>query len=80
LANEQFGIQTNSSAEKAINRLLDHLLTTLNASHNEAGIFCDLKNDFDCVTHKILLLSILEFYVVSGPMHNLIAPYLTGRL
>jgi hypothetical protein len=52
LANEQFGFQTNSSTEKAINRLLDQNLTALNARHSVAGIFCDLKA-FDCVNHII---------------------------
>jgi hypothetical protein len=55
LADEQFGFRTNSSAEKAINKLLDETLTALNASHSVAGIFCDLKKAFDCVNHKILL-------------------------
>jgi hypothetical protein len=77
-ANEQFGFQTNSSTEKAINRELDQILTALNARHSGSGIFCDLKKAFDCVNHKILL-SKLELYGISGPMHKLIASYLTGR-
>jgi hypothetical protein len=39
-----------------------------------AGIFCDLKKAFDCVNHKILL-SKLQFYGISGPMHKLIASW-----
>jgi hypothetical protein len=39
LADEQFGFRTNSSTEKAINKLLDQTLTALNASHSVAGIF-----------------------------------------
>jgi hypothetical protein len=75
LANEQFGFQSNSSTEKAINRLFDQILTVLNVGHNVGGIFCDFTKAFD--NHKILL-SKLEFYGVSGPMHKLIASNLRG--
>jgi hypothetical protein len=53
-------------------------LTALNDKYSVAAVFCDLKKAFDCVNHKILL-SKLEFYGVLGPMHKLIASYLTGR-
>jgi hypothetical protein len=78
LANEKFGFRLNSSNEKAINRLPDQVLTVLNVGHNVGGIFCDLKKAFECVNQKILL-SQLEFYGVSGPVHKLIASYLRGR-
>jgi hypothetical protein len=79
LADEQFGFRTNSSTEKAINKLLDQTSTALNASHSVTGIFCDLKKAFDCINHKIWL-SKLEFYGVSGPIHKLIASYLNRKI
>jgi hypothetical protein len=78
LANEQFGLRSNSSTEKAINRLLDQILTVLNVGHNVGGIFCDLKKAFDCVNHKIILPK-LEFYGILGLMQKLIASNLRGR-
>jgi len=35
------------------------------------GIFCDLQKAFDCVNHNILL-SKLEFYVITGTTYKLI--------
>jgi hypothetical protein len=42
------------------------------------GIFCDLKKAFGCVNHNILLTK-LEFYVVTGTTLKLITSYLEGR-
>jgi hypothetical protein len=42
------------------------------------GIFCDLQKAFDCVNHDILLTK-LEFYVVTGTTLKLINFYLEGR-
>jgi hypothetical protein len=78
LTNEQFGFRENSSTDKAIYRLLDHILMALNDRHNLGGIFCDLENAFNCVNHNILL-SKLEFYGISSLMHKLITLYLERR-
>jgi hypothetical protein len=48
-------------------------------------LFMDFKKAYNSVRKEIwynilkILLSKLEFYGVSGPMHELIASYLTGR-
>jgi hypothetical protein len=42
------------------------------------GIFCDLQNAFDYVSHNILLTK-LEFYGVAAIILKLIKSYLEGR-
>ena len=42
------------------------------------GIFCDLKEAFDCVNHGILIDK-LEFYGINGNSLTLIQSYLRGR-
>jgi len=42
------------------------------------GIFCDLPKAFDYGNHYILL-SILEFYGITGSANNLIKSYLNDR-
>jgi hypothetical protein len=64
--------------DKAIYRMLDHILMALNDGHKVWGIFCDLEKAFDCVNHKVLL-SKLEFCGISGLLHKLITPYLERR-
>jgi hypothetical protein len=76
--NEQFGFRISSSTDKAVYKLLDQVLTALNNKHTVGGMFCDVEKGFDCVNHKILL-SKLEFYGISGSMHELLMPYLEGR-
>jgi hypothetical protein len=71
LANEQFGFRQNYSTDKAIFKLLNHILNALNNKKTVGGIFCDLRKAFDCVDHAILM-SKLEFYGVTGGMYDLI--------
>ncbi|PNF30889.1 hypothetical protein B7P43_G06095, partial [Cryptotermes secundus] len=78
LVNEQFGFRPNSSTDKATFKLLNQIIQALNDGHSVGGLFCDLEKAFDCVNHGILL-SKLEFYGISGPLHKLIASYLNGR-
>jgi hypothetical protein len=44
LTNEQFGFRANSSTDKAIYRLLDHILMALNDGHNVEEYSVILKN------------------------------------
>jgi hypothetical protein len=75
LANEQFGFTLNYSTDKAIFKLLNHILNALKDKKTVGGIFCDLRKPFDCVDHAILM-SKLEFYGVMGHMYDLIKSYL----
>jgi hypothetical protein len=42
-AEEQFGFRTQILTDKAIYKLLDEILKTLNSKKLIGGIFCDLK-------------------------------------
>jgi hypothetical protein len=74
LANEQFGFRQNYSTDKAVFKLLNHILNALN-NKKPVGIFCDLRKAFDCVDHAVLM-SKREFYAVTGRMYDLIKSYL----
>jgi hypothetical protein len=75
LANEQFGFRQNYSTDKAIFKLLNHILNAMNNKKTVGGIFCDLRKAFNCVDHAILM-SRLEFHGVTGCMYDLIKSYL----
>ena len=49
LANEQFGFRQNYSTDKAIFKLVYHILNALTNKKTVGGIFCDLRKAFDCV-------------------------------
>jgi hypothetical protein len=55
LRNKQFGFRANSTTNKAIYRLLDHILMAVNDGHNVGGIFCDLEKAY-------LLTFIVKFH------------------
>jgi hypothetical protein len=78
LAEEQFGFRTNSATDKAIYKLTNEILKTLNSKIKIGGIFCDLEKAFDCVNDKILL-SELEFYGVKGKAKLWFESYFSNR-
>jgi hypothetical protein len=75
---DQCGFRSNSSAEKAMFKLLNDILLALNNTPYVGGIFCDLEKAFHCVNHD-LLKNKLEFYRIIGNAYDLIQSYLSDR-
>jgi hypothetical protein len=50
----------------------------MNNKHLVGGIFCNLHEAFDCVSHDILTKK-LEFYGITGKFGALLESYLKGR-
>jgi hypothetical protein len=69
LSTNQFGFQRNISADDAIYKLLDEVLTTLNKKSKTIGIVCDINKAFDCVNHDILIKK-FEVYGITGISKN----------
>jgi hypothetical protein len=65
LVDEQYGFRDNTSTDNATYTLLLEIITALNNKQTVGGIFCDLRNAFDCVNYEILLQK-LEFYGIKG--------------
>ena len=74
----QYGFRPNSSTEKVSYKLTDEILKSMNNKHLVGGIFCDLQNAFDCVSHDVLIKK-LEFYGITGKFNALIKSYFKGR-
>jgi hypothetical protein len=51
---EQFGFRRQSSTNTASYVLIIEILEVMNMQKIVGGIFCDLKQAFDSVNHKIL--------------------------
>jgi hypothetical protein len=66
------------STEQAAFSLFNNILTAMNNNQIAGGVFCDLKNSFDCLNHKVLLGK-LQFYRIDGEFKTLIKSYLTNR-
>jgi hypothetical protein len=65
LAEQQFGFRTNSTTSKAIYKLINETLDTLNSKFVVGVIIFNLEKAFDCLNHNILL-SELQFFGVNG--------------
>jgi hypothetical protein len=55
LSNHQFGFRVNQGTNNAMFKLISGILNSLNQKMLVGGIFCDLENAFDCVSHEVLL-------------------------
>jgi hypothetical protein len=75
LAEEQFGFISDSTANKAIYKLINETLNALNSKFVVGGIFFYLEKDFDCLNHNILL-SKLQFHGVNGKSKSWFESYL----
>jgi hypothetical protein len=80
LAKEQYGFRSKLSTDKASYTLIHEILTALNNKQIVGGIFCDLRNAFDCVNIRISLTKLLvEKYGIVEKFKALIKSYLTER-
>jgi hypothetical protein len=60
LDNNHYCFWQKSSTEKASFKLIDEILKSMNNKQLAGGIFCDLQKAFDCVSHDILIMELLE--------------------
>ena len=74
MSKEQFGFKSNSSTDKAIFKLWNEILNSLNNKLTIGGIFCDMEKAFDSVEHNILL-SKLQCCGITGSVYTLIQSY-----
>jgi hypothetical protein len=62
---QQFGFQKGISAEDAIYKVINVILTAWDRKEYAVDIFCDIAKAFDCVDHE-LLLNKLQYYGIQG--------------
>ena len=77
-ANEQYSFCDIVSAESAIFKLTESILSVWNNKEYAMGLFCDLAKAFMCVSHALLILK-LEFYGVKGCILNWFKSYSPNR-
>lgn len=78
LCSSQYGFRKNRSTTKAVLRVLEGVVGSLERGEHAVLSLCDLSKAFDCVSHDILLQK-LEHYGVRGIPLNLIKDYLEER-
>ena len=78
LVKEKYGFRTNSSTKNASHNVINEILKAMNNWLSIGGIFCDLKQAFDCANCGILVDK-LEFYEINGKFLSLIQSYFRER-
>jgi hypothetical protein len=78
IANKQSGFRQNYSTDKVTFYPLNQILNALNTTKTVGGIFCNLKKALDYVD-RVILLTKLKFYGITGRMYDLIKSYLQDR-
>ena len=75
---KQFGFRKDFSTNHAILNLLEIIQKALDDGQLACGIFIDLENTFDTVSHHILLEK-LDHYGIRGISNDWFRPYLSNR-
>jgi len=75
---EKHGFRQNASTETANFNLLNTILKSLDSKSTVGGLFLDICEAFDSVDRNILL-SKLDFYVISGKSNKLMKSYIKNR-
>jgi hypothetical protein len=79
LAPEQYGFRKDVSKQTAVFNLTNAVLNARNNKEFVVGIFCDLTEAFDCVSHELLIQK-LKMYGVKGPILKWLGSYLNNRM
>ena len=69
---------SDSATDKAIYKLINEILNSLNNKFIVGGIVFDLEKAFDCLNHDVLL-SKLQFYGINSISRLWFASYLQNR-
>ena len=75
LVENQYGFQKGLATDKAIFKLINEILNSLNNKMKVGGIFHDLQKAFDSVNHE-LLLDKIQNYGIKGKAKTLLESYL----
>jgi len=78
LYNFQFGFRKNHSTLLALLDVIDNCYRNIDLNNNVLGIYFDLQNVFDTVSHNILL-DLLTHYAIRGVIYNWLKSYLSNR-
>ena len=75
---KQYGFRSRKSCAQAITKITDYMRRELDQKSSGQACFIDLQKAFDSLSHEILLEK-LNNYGYRGPIHNILADYLSQR-
>ena len=78
LYNGQYGFRSAHSTQHAILDIINQIQNNMEKSMFSCAVFIDLKKAFNTVNHSILLDK-LQFYGITGIIHEWFSSYLNGR-
>ena len=76
--NGQYGFKSAHSTQHAILDIINQIQNNMEKSMFSCAVFIDLKKAFNTVNHSILLDK-LQFYGITGIIHEWFSSYLNGR-
>lgn len=79
ISKNQFGFRKGYGTDDAIDKVSNHIVSSLNEGSKPLAIFLDLSKAFDTVDHRILI-SKLERIGIRGIVLNLFQSYLRDRV